>query len=169
MLALALVVSAEPSSKLPPETAREMSEAVIAVNKALGLESWPARGVKPCLDRGGEGSLAKTISPADTRRCAEPALATGFPQLGKTYVLAVLMAEVGPATVIAVGKDSAAGWGAYSCDPGRACKPAKITAANKWGKRLAERQQKACAADATVWLPAEGRVCPPAAAPAPAP
>ncbi len=67
LVALSLVISlgtaaATPStaSKVPPEIAREMAEAVVAVNKALGLESWPLQGAVPCVDRGGEGSLPRT-------------------------------------------------------------------------------------------------------------
>lgn len=146
------------SNKLSPAVSKEMADAIIAVNKSLGLESWPAHGVKPCIDRGGQGILAKDVKPEDTRKCAEAAVEKGLPELGKSYVLAILMGEIGPVTVIAVGKNDAAGWGAYSCDPTRTCKPMKINAANKWGKRLGERLTKACAEPATIWLPA--RACP---------
>jgi hypothetical protein len=151
---------AGPPTKVPPAVAQEMSEAVVAVNKALGLESWPQHGAQPCVDRGGEGTMGKDVTAADTRRCASEALATGFPQLGKAYALAILMTSVGPSTIIAVGMAEAAGFAAYSCDPGRKCPPTKIQATTKWGKRVLERQQKACGAPDTVWLPAEMRACP---------
>src|SRR3954447_19878889 len=119
--------------KLAPEIGKEMAEAIVAVNKALGLESWPMHGAQPCVDRGGQGITSKDVTPAEARKCAAAALEKGFPELGKSYALAVLMASIGPATVIAAGTGGAEGWGAYSCDPERTCKPMKIGAANKWG------------------------------------
>jgi hypothetical protein len=167
LVALSLVLSlgmaaAAPStaSKVPPEIAREMAEAVIAVNKALGLESWPSRGAVPCVDRGGEGSLAKDVTAADTRRCTEQAVASGFPRLGKAYALAIAMSAIGPITVLALGMAEASGFAAYSCDPGRKCPPTKIQPGTKWGKRMLERQQKMCAEAETLWFPAATRVCP---------
>src|SRR5215471_10357772 len=86
--------SAAPPAKLSPDTAKEMAEAVIAVNKALGLESWALHGgAQPCIDRGGQGITAKDVSAEDTRKCAAPAIEKGFPELGKNYVLAILMAS----------------------------------------------------------------------------
>jgi hypothetical protein len=146
--------------KLAPAVGKEMADAIVAVNKSLGLESWPAHGVKPCIDRGGQGILAKDVTPEDTKRCASAAVEKGLPELGKSYVLAVLMGGIGPVTVIALGAGDAAGWAAYSCDPTRACKAMKINPANKWGKRLAERQAKACSEPGTLWFPAGQRVCP---------
>jgi hypothetical protein len=83
-------------------------------------------------------------------------------------VLAVLMASVGPFTVITLGTGDAAGWGAYSCDPGRACKPMKLDPVSKWGKRLTERRARACAEPTTVWFPAGQRACEAPTAPVPA-
>lgn len=161
LVAALLMAAPAPAAKLAPATAKEMADAIVAVNKALGLESWPMHGAQPCIDRGGQGITAKDVTPEQTQKCAASALEKGFPELGKGYVLAILMASIGPATVIAVGTgDAGAGWGAYSCDPGRACKPIKLDAGNKWGKRLTERRAKACADSATVWLPAGQRVCP---------
>jgi hypothetical protein len=117
--------------------------------------------VKPCIDRGGQGVLAKDVTPDDARRCATAAVAKGMPELGKSYVLAILMGEIGPVTVIALGAGEQAGWGAYSCDPARACKPMKINPANKWGKRLDERRAKACTDATTIWLPADQKACEP--------
>jgi hypothetical protein len=141
-----------------------MAEAIVAVNKALGLESWTMRGATPCIDRGGQGIQAKDVSAEDTRKCAATAIDKGFPELGKSYVLAILMASIGPFTVIALSTGDAAGWGAYSCDPGRKCPPLKINPGTKWGKRLVERQTRACAEATTVWFPAGQRACPPPAA-----
>ncbi|HVX95252.1 MAG TPA: hypothetical protein VHK47_10115 [Polyangia bacterium] len=148
------------AAKLPAAVAKEMADAIVAANKALGLESWPAHGVKPCIDRGGQGVLAKNVSADDARRCAAAAVEKGFPELGKAYDLAILMSEIGPVTVIALGTGEAGGWGAYSCDPTRTCKPMKINPANKWGKRLDERRAKACSDATTVWLPEGQKACP---------
>src|SRR4051794_16232498 len=147
------------AGKLAPATAKEMMESIIAVNKSLGLESWPMHGAQPCVDRGGQGITAKDVTADQTRKCAASALEKEFPELGKSYVLAVLMAPIGPVTVIALGTGDAAGWGAYSCDPGRDCRPLKVGAANKWGKRMGERQARACSDAATIWFPAGQRVC----------
>lgn len=160
MAALWLATAAAPVAKVPSALGQEMGDAIVAVNKALGLESWPAHGAQPCVDRGGEGSQSKDVSVDDTRRCASEALAKGFPELGKGYVLAILMTSGGPSTVIALGKAEADGFGAYSCDPGKKCLPTRIQTTTKWGKRLLERQQKACGATDTVWFPSDARVCP---------
>jgi len=162
MSAVAAAAAAPPPvAKVPAELGHEMAEAIIAANKALGLESWPAQGVEPCVDRGGEGTASKDVSAAETRRCAEKALGDGdFPNLGKGYALAIPMSSIGPITVVALGMEAAAGFAAYSCDPGRKCLPTKIQSGTKWGKRLVERQQKACAEAETVWIPATARVCP---------
>jgi hypothetical protein len=159
-LVAAALLAAAPTSpgpgKLAPAVAKEMTEAIVAVNKALGLESWPAHGAVPCLDRGGQGITAKEVTAEDTRKCAGAALEKGFPELGKSYVVAIKMAPIGPATVIAVGTGDASGWGAYSCDPQRKCNPVKLGQPAKWSKRTTERQTKACEAQDTVWFPADG-------------
>ena len=120
--------------KLPPAVAKEMTESIVAVNKALGLESWPSHGATPCVDRGGQGITAKSVSPDDTRKCATTALEKNFPGLGKSYVLAIPMASLGPVTVIALGIGDNDGWGAYSCDPQRKCNPVKLSAASEVGQ-----------------------------------
>jgi hypothetical protein len=152
--------AAAQAGKLSPAVGKEMADAIIAVNKSLGLESWPAHGVKPCIDRGGQGILAKDVTPEDTKKCASAAVEKGLPELGKSYALAILMGSIGPVTVLALGEGDAAGWAAYSCDPTRACKPMQINPGNKWGKRLVERQAKACSEAGTIWVPAGQRVCP---------
>jgi hypothetical protein len=160
------------SGKLAPAVAKEMTESIVAVNKALGLESWPSRGAIPCVDRGGQGITSKSVSAEDTRKCASTALEKNFPELGKAYVLAIPMVSLGPMTVIALGIGDNDGWAAYSCDPERKCNPVKLSAPSKWGKRMAERKAKACAEATTVWFPADQKACggapaPTAATPAP--
>jgi hypothetical protein len=147
------------AGKLAPDVSKQMMESIVAVNKALGLESWPMHGAQPCVDRGGQGITAKDVTPAETRKCAATAISNGFPNLGKSYVLAIPMTEIGPVTVIALGIGDSAGWGAYSCDPERKCTPVKVGAASKWGKRMAERQAKACGEATTLWFPENGRTC----------
>ena len=172
-VALTAASTGAPSpGKLSPEVSKEMMAAIVAANKALGLESWPMHDVKPCIDRGGQGITAKEVTPEETRKCAASSVEKGFPELGKSYVLAVPMAEIGPITVIAIGIDGSEGWGAYSCDPDRKCLPVKVGSPNKWGKRIAERIERACAEPGTLWFPADKRACPssaPAAAAAPPP
>jgi hypothetical protein len=155
----AATATATPPGKVPHGASKEMADAIVAVNKALGLESWPQHGVKPCIDRGGQGITAKDVTPEDARKCAEAAVAKGFPGLGKSYVLAILVASIGPVTAIALGTGDLTGWGAYTCDPARMCAAMKMNLANKWGRRLVDRQVKACAEVATLWLPAGQRVC----------
>jgi hypothetical protein len=146
-----------------------MTEVIVAVDKALGLESWPARGEKPCVDRGGQGITAKDVGVEETRKCAASAVDKGFPELGKSYVLAVLMAGIGPVTVVTLSTGDLSGWAAYSCDPGRKCLPTKLNPDNKWGKRMVERQAKACSDASTIWFPSGQRAClAGATAPAPA-
>jgi hypothetical protein len=157
---LALWALATPPAKLPPAVAKEMSEAVLVIDKALGLESWPSHGVKPCIERAGAENPTQDVSREDTRKCAAAAVEKGFPALGKSYVLLVLMAPMGPITVVAIGVDEAQGWAAYSCDPGRKCPPTAMNPGNKWGKRVIERQTRACASESTIWLPADRRACP---------
>ncbi|HET6150758.1 MAG TPA: hypothetical protein VFH68_24690 [Polyangia bacterium] len=156
---ITLAAADAPVAKLPAELAQEMADAVVAVDKALGLESWDARGNKPCIDRGGLGATAKDVGVEETRRCAATSLDKGLPSLGKSYVLAILMADIGPVTVVALGTGDAAGWGAYSCDPGRKCPPIKLELGKKWGKRLIDRRAKACAQTNTIWFPPEKRAC----------
>jgi hypothetical protein len=145
--------------KLSPAVSKEMTESIVAINKALGLESWTARGAKPCVDRGGQGITAKDVSADDTRKCVATAIDKGFPELGKSYVLAIPMVSLGPVTVIALGIGDSDGWGAYSCDPQRKCNPVKLSAPTKWGKRTAERKAKACSETTTLWFPADQKAC----------
>jgi hypothetical protein len=166
-----LLVAGGPVGKLPPGTGKEMTEAIIAINKALGLENWEVAGAKPCVDRGGLEATIKDVSAEDTRDCASTAVARGFPGLGKDYAIGIPMAGIGPVTVFAVGIGEAQGWGAYSCDPKRRCNPTRLDAGSKQAKRLAERLRKACADPRTVWFPGRESACtgaPDAPPPAPA-
>jgi hypothetical protein len=166
-----LLAAGRPAAKLPPATAKEMTEAIIAINKALGLESWEVAGEKPCVDRGGLEATIKDVSAEDTRACASTAITSGFPGLGTDYAVGIPMAGIGPVTVFAVGIGDAEGWGAYSCDPKRRCRPTRLTAGSKQARRLAERYRKACADARTVWFPARESACtgePDAPPPAPA-
>jgi hypothetical protein len=174
-----LFVAGPPAGKLPPATAKEMAAAIVAVNKALGLESWDVRGEEPCVDRGGLEATIKDVSAEDARQCAAGAIAHGFPGLGKDYVLGIPMASIGPVTVFAVGIGEADGWGAYSCDPTRRCRPTKLGAGSKQARRLRERYARACEKSDTIWFPDRSSVCagisasepaaPPPAKPGPAP
>jgi hypothetical protein len=161
-----IATNAAPAGRLSPDVSKEMMAAIVATNKALGLESWPMHDVKPCIDRGGQGITAKEVTPDESRKCAASAIEKGFPELGKSYVLAIPMAEIGPVTVLAIGIGANEGWGAYSCDPDRKCLPVKVGSPNKWGQRIAERIGRACAESGTLWLPADKRACPGAAPPA---
>ncbi|HEX7509627.1 MAG TPA: hypothetical protein VF550_22850 [Polyangia bacterium] len=136
-----------------------MTAAIIAVNKALGLENWTAHGEQPCVDRGGLEATGKDVGAEETRECASSAIAKGFPGLGVDYVLGIPMADIGPVTVFAIGIASADGSGAYSCDPTRKCAPTKLNATSKQAKRLSERYRRACSEEKTVWLPARENVC----------
>ena len=167
-----LLVAGDPSAKLAASVGREMTDAIIAVNKALGLETWAAHGEQPCVDRGGLEALAKDVPPEEARECTSSAIAKGFPGLGQDYVLGIPMADIGPVTVFVIGIADSDGWGAYSCDPSRKCAPTKLSATSKQAKRLAERYRRACSDAKTLWFPNREDVCagmPMAAAPEPAP
>jgi len=160
MLWAAAQAAGGPVAKLPAPAAREMAAAVVALNKVLGLESWPGQGFKSCLDRGGMEGTAKDVSAEDTKACADTALDGRFPGLGRSYAIGIPMAGIGPVTVFAIGLGEAEGWGAYSCDATRPkCPPTKLDGPSKQAKRLAERYRRACADNATIWLPAREGVC----------
>jgi hypothetical protein len=160
MLWAAAEAAGGPVAKLPVPVAKEMAAAVLALNRVLGLESWPALGVQSCLDRGGLEATAKDVSAEDTKKCADTALDAGFPELGKSYAIGIPMAGIGPITVFAIGLGAAQGWGAYSCDATRAkCPPTRLNGPSKQAKRLADRYRRACADNATIWFPAREGVC----------
>jgi hypothetical protein len=167
-----LLVAGEPAAKLEASVGKEMTEAIVAVNKVLGLETWSAHGEKPCVDRGGLEATAKDVGPEETRQCASTAIAKGFLGLGRDYVLGIPMVGIGPVTVFAISIGDSDGWGAYSCDPSRKCAPTKLTAASKQAKRLVERYHRACSDPKTVWFPNRESVCagmPMVSAPEPTP
>jgi hypothetical protein len=175
-LAWTLVIAGSPATKLQPEVGKEMTAAIVAINKVLGLESWTLEGEESCVDRGGLEATAKDVSADDARRCAASAIEKGFPNLGKAYTVGIPMAGIGPVTVFAIGQDSAEGWGAYSCDPSRKCGPTRLDAGSKQAKRLAERRRRACESPKTLWFPSRDAVCAgipmssvPEPSPAPAP
>ena len=155
----ALLVAGQPVAKLEASVGKEMTEAIVSVNKALGLETWTSHGVEPCIDRGGLEATANDVGPEETRQCASTAVAKGFGGLGRDYVLGIPMASIGPVTVFAIGIADSDGWGAYSCDPSRKCAPTKLGATSKQAKRLVERYRKACADPKTVWFPDREQVC----------
>ena len=136
-------------AKVSPEVAREMADAIVAVDKALGLESWAAHGDKPCIDRGGLGARPRTSAPK--RRASAPRRhrQRGFPRWASRTCCAILMADIGPVTVLALGTGDAAGWGAYSCDPGASARPIKIgrPARNGANASLDRQRQSLRAAD----------------------
>lgn len=144
--ALLLPAAARADSKsAAPKSGKEMLAAIEAVNQALGLESHPP---PHCLAWG----FGHQITAAEVRGCVDKALGgLSLPELGKSYAVAVLMAEVGPQTVIAVALD-APGWAVLSCDPGKPCPPRKA-GPDKMGKRVIDRSERACRSDKTLWFP----------------
>jgi len=158
-IAWTLLIAGSPATKLEPQVAREMTEVIVAINKNLGLESWTVEGQEPCVDRGGLEATAKDVAPEDARACVASAIEKGFPNLGKEYTVGIPMADIGPATVFAIGQSGAEGWGAYSCDPSRKCPPTKLTAGSKQAKRLADRHRRACQDGRTLWFPNRDTAC----------
>ncbi len=133
------------SKSAGPKSGKEMLAAIEAANQALGLESHPP---PHCLAWG----FGHQITPAEVRGCVDKAFAgMTLPELGKSYAIAVLMADVGPQTVIAVALD-APGWAVLSCDPGKPCPPRKA-GPDKMGKRVIDRSERACKSDKTLWFP----------------
>ncbi len=58
-VALTAATAGAPTGKLQPEVSKEMMAAIVAANKALGLESWPMHDVKPCVTGAARGSPPK--------------------------------------------------------------------------------------------------------------
>jgi hypothetical protein len=134
-----------------PKAGKEMSAAVEAVNKQLGLESYPP---PHCLKWG----FGHKITVEEVRACVDTALkSAALPELGQSYVVVVLMSEIGPQTVIALALD-VPGWAALSCDPGKPCPP-RHAGADKMGKRVVDRTDRACKLATTLWFP-ERKGCP---------
>jgi hypothetical protein len=152
-LVLALVATAARAdeAKVAPDVGKEMAHALELLDQSLALESYPPPN---CLKWGS----GKPITVDDTKACAHKALeGQTLPGLGKHYVVAVLMAEVGPQTLLALSLD-APGWAVLSCDHGKPCPP-RHAGTDKMGKRVVDRTARACASATTIWLP-EKKGCP---------
>jgi hypothetical protein len=133
------------------EMAAEMKKAVRLLDTSFGLESMPP---PHCLKWG----YGHEITVDEVKACAKKALdGQALPGLGTKYVLATLMAQVGPQTTIAVSLDPA-DWVLLSCDPGRPCPPRK-PGSDKMGKRVIDVMQRACSKPDTLWIP-EKKGCP---------
>jgi hypothetical protein len=150
-LAIVMLVGGAAFADAQPKAAKEMAHALELLDQSLGLESYP----KPhCLKWG----FGHQITVEEVKKCADEALKKdALPELGKSYVIAVLMAPVGPQTLIAIALD-APGWAVLSCDPGKPCPP-RHAGTDKMGKRVVDRSDRACKNDSTIWLP-EKKGCP---------
>jgi hypothetical protein len=133
------------------ETGVEMLKAVRLLDASFGLESMPP---PHCLKWG----YGHEITGDEVKACASKALeGQALPGLGTKYVLATIMADVGPQTIIAVSLDPA-DWVLLSCDPGKPCPPRK-PGPDKYGKRVVDAVKRACDKPTTIWLPAK-KGCP---------
>jgi hypothetical protein len=150
-LAIVMLVGGAAFADAQPKAGKEMAHALELLDQSLGLESYP----KPhCLKWG----FGHQITVEEVKKCADEALKKdALPELGKSYVIAVLMAPVGPQTLIAIALD-APGWAVLSCDPGKPCPP-RHAGTDKMGKRVVDRSDRACKNDSTIWLP-EKKGCP---------
>jgi hypothetical protein len=133
------------------EVVAEALKAMHLLDQSFGLESFP----KPHCLKWGYGHL---ITPDEVKACAKQALeGQSLPGLGTKYVLATLMAEIGPQTIIAIMLDPP-GSTILSCDPTRPCPPRK-PGPDKFGMRVADQMTRACTKPTTIWFP-EKRGCP---------
>jgi hypothetical protein len=133
------------------ELGTEMLKAVRLLDQSYGLESMPP---PHCLKWG----FGHEITVDEVKTCAKQALdGQALPGLGTKYVLATLMAAVGPQTIIAVSLDPT-GYTLLSCDPGKPCPPRK-PGPDKFGKRVVDIMQRACTKTDTIWIP-EKKGCP---------
>jgi hypothetical protein len=153
IIAVAMCVSSARANAPGPskEMSAEMLQAKRLLDQSFGLESTPP---PHCLKWGSGHS----ITADEVKACAKTAL-TGqsLPGLGTKYVLATLLAEVGPQTIIAVSLEPA-DWVILSCDPGKSCPPRK-PGPDKMGQRVVDVMQRACANPTTLWIP-EKKGCP---------
>jgi hypothetical protein len=146
-----LAFAEKPAPGPSKDLGKEMAQALSALDQSLGLESYPP---PHCLKWG----FGHEITPAEVRACADEALKKSpLPDLGKKYAIAILMAAVGPQTMIAVYLDQP-GWAVLSCDPGKPCPPRKA-GDDKMGKRVVDRLDRACKNVNTIWIP-EKKGCP---------
>jgi hypothetical protein len=147
--AAAPVRAKEPSPS--KEDGVEMLKALHLLDTSFGLESMPP---PHCL-KWGYGHL---ISADEVKACAKTALeGQTLPGLGTKYVLATIMAEIGPQTIIAIVLDPP-GWVVLSCDPNRPCPPRK-PGPDKYGLRVTDAVSRACTKPTTIWFP-EKKGCP---------
>ena len=149
LMALVLLGAMAHAEK-PPKDGKEMAQALSSLDQSLGLESYPP---PHCLKWGfGHPTLD------EVKACVDQAIkAATLPELGKSYVIAILMAEIGPQTMIAVSLEQP-GWAVLSCDPDKPCPP-RHAGTDKMGKRVVDRLDRACKSDKTIWIP-EKKGCP---------
>jgi hypothetical protein len=148
-IALVIVLCAASGRAKEPtptkESAAEMLKALHLLDQSFGLESMPP---PHCL-KWGYGHL---ITADEVRACAKTALdGQALPGLGTKYVLATIMAEIGPQTIIAVVLDPP-GYVVLSCDPNRPCPPRK-PGPDKYGLRVTDALNRACSKPTTIWFP----------------
>ncbi|HEX6838849.1 MAG TPA: hypothetical protein VF334_19860, partial [Polyangia bacterium] len=116
------------------DLAAEMLKALHVLDKSFGLESMPP---PHCL-KWGYGHI---ITADEVKACAKQALdGQALPGLGTKYVLATIMADIGPQTIIAVVLDPP-GWTVLSCDPTRPCPPRK-PGPDKFGLRVTDQMSR---------------------------
>ena len=133
------------------ETGAEMLRALKLLDQSLGLESLPP---PHCLTYG----FGHEITADEVHKCADKALAgQALPGLGTKYTIAILMAAIGPQTLVAVSLEEP-GWAVLSCDPGRPCPP-RHAGPDKMGKRVIDVTKRACEKDTTIWLSGK-KACP---------
>jgi hypothetical protein len=154
LLAFVLLTAVAQAKEPTPtkELGVEALKAMRILDKSFGLESTPP---PHCL-KWGYGHI---ITADEVKACAKQALeGQTLPGLGTQYVLATIMAEIGPQTVIAVMLEPT-GWTVLSCDPNRPCPPRK-PGPDKFGMRVTDAMKRACTKDTTIWFPAK-KGCPP--------
>ncbi len=152
---VALVGALSPARAKEPtpgkDLAAETLKALHLLDKSFGLESMPP---PHCL-KWGYGHI---ITADEVKACAKQALdGQTLPGLGTRYVLATIMADIGPQTIIAVVLDPP-GWTVLSCDPNRPCPPRK-PGPDKFGMRVTDAMNRACTKPTTIWFP-EKKGCP---------
>jgi hypothetical protein len=147
----ASVAQAKPAAGPTKENAAEMLKALRLLDRSFGLESMPP---PHCL-KWGYGHI---ITADEVKACAKQALeGQSLPGLGTNYVLATIMAEVGPQTIIAISLDPT-NWVVLSCDPNRPCPP-RTPGPDKFGMRADDAIKRACTKPTTIWFP-EKKGCP---------
>src|ERR1700761_7848046 len=100
-------------------TGAEMLHALKLLDQSLGLESLPP---PHCLTYG----FGHEITADEVHKCADKALAgQSLPALGSNYSIAILMASIGPQTLVALSLEEP-GWAVLSCDPGKPCPPRHV-------------------------------------------